>query len=275
MTTPFETGQIEESRLASVEMREGSVDGVAYRLFLHTLEVGLTFALDLDPTHIPRVGTKILYEWEPESGRAVIYYPYEWTPLGTPLCRVVTFRDGDRLFWRSPKPYKEAIMATSDTSNGNQKEVPAWLQKYEPKEQVQIRAASQYARHFSEAGFPGHFLLLLIAKMAADLHGRAAGGKAPEPANPPKTQPKPDDRPLPGADDGVDEFERIPAAGDGAATEKQIKAIYAIGRAQLRLGEREVDDLTAETFGVVPSGLTKGEASQMMDILKSRGAVGR
>ena len=54
----------------------------------------------------------------------------------------------------------------------------------------------------------------------------------------------------------------------GAATDKQVKAIYAIGRASKRLSEREVDDQCVEVFGVLPKELTKGEASQFIDLLK-------
>lgn len=69
-----------------------------------------------------------------------------------------------------------------------------------------------------------------------------------------------------------DDFDRLPAAeispSGSAATEKQIKAIYAIGRASKRLSEGQVDDRAVEIFGVRPQELTKAEASQMIDLLK-------
>lgn len=69
-----------------------------------------------------------------------------------------------------------------------------------------------------------------------------------------------------------DEFDRLPAAeispSGSAATEKQIKAIYAIGRASKRLSESQVDDRAVEVFGVRPQELTKAEASQLIDMLK-------
>lgn len=69
-----------------------------------------------------------------------------------------------------------------------------------------------------------------------------------------------------------DDFDRLPAAeltpNGSAATEKQLKAIYAIGRASKRLSEGQVDDRCAEVFGVRPSELTKAEASQFIDMLK-------
>lgn len=74
---------------------------------------------------------------------------------------------------------------------------------------------------------------------------------------------------LPAEDD---DFDRLPAAeispSGSAATEKQIKAIYAIGRASKRLSEGQVDDRAVEIFGVRPQELTKAEASQMIDLLK-------
>ena len=73
------------------------------------------------------------------------------------------------------------------------------------------------------------------------------------------------------ADD--DDFDRLPSvevipSGTGGATEKQVKAIYAIGRASKRLSESQVDDRAVEVFGVRPGDLTKAEASQFIDMLK-------
>jgi hypothetical protein len=74
-----------------------------------------------------------------------------------------------------------------------------------------------------------------------------------------------------------DDFDRLPTAGGSpgglAATEKQLKAIYAIGRASKRLSEDQVDDRCAEVFGVKPAELTKGEASQFIDMLKGEAAA--
>lgn len=84
-----------------------------------------------------------------------------------------------------------------------------------------------------------------------------------------RTAPANDVGRLPAEDD---EFDRLPAAeispSGSAATEKQIKAIYAIGRASKRLSESQVDDRTVEIFGVRPQELTKAEASQLIDMLK-------
>jgi uncharacterized protein YbdZ (MbtH family) len=75
-----------------------------------------------------------------------------------------------------------------------------------------------------------------------------------------------------------DDFDQLPAAGGGSpngsgATEKQIKAIYAIGRASKRLSESQVDDRSVEVFGLTPAELTKAEASQFIDMLKGEAAA--
>ena len=73
----------------------------------------------------------------------------------------------------------------------------------------------------------------------------------------------------------ADDFDRLPevSPAGSAATEKQLKAIYAIGRASKRLSESQVDDRCAEVFGVKPSELTKAEASQFIDMLKGEQAA--
>jgi hypothetical protein len=71
-----------------------------------------------------------------------------------------------------------------------------------------------------------------------------------------------------------DDFDRLPEVSPtgSALTEKQLKAIYAIGRAGKRLSEQQVDDRCAEIFGVRPNELTKAEASQFIDMLKGEAA---
>jgi uncharacterized protein YbdZ (MbtH family) len=73
-----------------------------------------------------------------------------------------------------------------------------------------------------------------------------------------------------------DDFDLLPPAGSpngSSATEKQIKAIYAIGRASKRLSESQVDDRCSEVFGILPAELTKAEASQFIDMLKGEAAA--
>lgn len=71
-----------------------------------------------------------------------------------------------------------------------------------------------------------------------------------------------------------DDFDRSPevSAAGSALTDKQLKAIYAIGRASKRLSEQQVDDRCAEIFGVRANELTKAEASQFIDMLKGEAA---
>jgi uncharacterized protein YbdZ (MbtH family) len=77
---------------------------------------------------------------------------------------------------------------------------------------------------------------------------------------------------LPAEEDEFDHLPEVTPAGSGA-TEKQLKAIYAIGRASKRLSESQVDDRCAEVFGVRPNELTKAEASQFIDMLKGEAAA--
>jgi len=76
---------------------------------------------------------------------------------------------------------------------------------------------------------------------------------------------------LPPQDDDFDRTPEITPTGS-ALTEKQLKAIYAIGRANMRLSEQQVDDRCGEVFGIRPTELTKAEASQFIDMLKGEAA---
>lgn len=79
---------------------------------------------------------------------------------------------------------------------------------------------------------------------------------------------------LPAEEDDFDRIGTSEVSPTGsAATEKQIKAIYAIGRASKRLSESQVDDRSIEIFGVRPQELTKSEASQLIDMLKGDAAA--
>ena len=56
-------------------------------------------------------------------------------------------------------------------------------------------------------------------------------------------------------------------------TEKQLKAIYAIGRAAQRLSEEDVDARSLAHFGCRPEELSRAEASQFIDLLKGAQAA--
>lgn len=55
------------------------------------------------------------------------------------------------------------------------------------------------------------------------------------------------------------------------ATEPQIKAIFAIARGAQAMNESEVEARCIEVYGVTPSGLTRRQASEFIDLLKSGG----
>lgn len=60
---------------------------------------------------------------------------------------------------------------------------------------------------------------------------------------------------------------------EGAPSDKQINAIYAIGKAAKRWGEPQVETFSLEIFGALPRDLTKGQASQLIDRLKGNEAA--
>ena len=62
------------------------------------------------------------------------------------------------------------------------------------------------------------------------------------------------------------------APGNGL-TDKQLKAIYAIGRAAQHLSEDEVDARSQAQFGCPPEALTRAQASQFIDLLKGAQAA--
>ena len=53
------------------------------------------------------------------------------------------------------------------------------------------------------------------------------------------------------------------------ATEPQIKAIYAIARGAQSMDDAEVEARCKELYGVTPSGLSRRQASEFIDALKS------
>ncbi len=83
---------------------------------------------------------------------------------------------------------------------------------------------------------------------------------------PPTTEERADARPMPTP--GALEDER-PSTGL-PATSAQIKAIYSIAKSERRLSEGDVDDLAQREFGQVANKLTKRQASELIDRLKTR-----
>jgi uncharacterized protein YbdZ (MbtH family) len=119
------------------------------------------------------------------------------------------------------------------------------------------------------------------AFLKGNTNGNGSGGQQKEGAftsggfnNRPAVQSVPTSSRLPAEEDDFDRLPQASASPNGSgATEKQIKAIYAIGRTNKRLTESQVDDRCAEVFGVAPAELTKAEASQFIDILKGEAAA--
>lgn len=143
-----------------------------------------------------------------------------------------------------------------------------WTTKISDKARAQVRFARVYVTQHQEAGIPGHYMVLTIGELARLLdkltaEAEAVAGEAPEEDIPFFEEPAAAEQA--GAP-------TIKFALEGAVTDKQIKAIYAIGRNIKRLSESEVEDRCAEVFGVPPSELTKAEASQFIDVLKDEQA---
>jgi len=62
--------------------------------------------------------------------------------------------------------------------------------------------------------------------------------------------------------------------GNGSGlTDKQLKAIYAIGRAAQHLSEDDVDARCQAQFGCLPEALSRAQASQFIDVLKGAQAA--
>jgi hypothetical protein len=81
--------------------------------------------------------------------------------------------------------------------------------------------------------------------------------------------------PVPGsgAGNGYGAAPARPAANGNALTEKQLKAIYAIGRAAQHLSDDDVDARCRAQFGCRPEELSRAEASQFIDLLKGAQAA--
>lgn len=97
-------------------------------------------------------------------------------------------------------------------------------------------------------GAPTEWLYNRCEELAAALNQRAKS--AP-------TDPKPAPMPV-----------NLATAGP-AATPAQVKAIYAIGRNEHQMGLNQVDDRSQELYGSSPAELTKRQASEFIDRLRT------
>jgi hypothetical protein len=59
-----------------------------------------------------------------------------------------------------------------------------------------------------------------------------------------------------------------PRRDEPGATEPQVRAIYSIARGGWSLGEEEIENRCKEMYGVLPSELSRRQASELIDSLK-------
>ena len=100
----------------------------------------------------------------------------------------------------------------------------------------------------------------------------ARGYQQPTRPQPGARQPSP---PAASAPAAVEEFRPASSQaaeprelGPRAATEKQLKAIYAIAQAELHMDKGEVEARCQDIYGYAPGELSRWEASQFIDLLK-------
>lgn len=62
------------------------------------------------------------------------------------------------------------------------------------------------------------------------------------------------------------------SAGAAMITEKQLKAVYAVGKAEKKWTEQQIEDYCLETYGVRPGDLSKQSASEFIGWLKGESA---
>jgi hypothetical protein len=132
-----------------------------------------------------------------------------------------------------------------------------WLSHYNEREQLQINACRTYYEHYCNAGLPGHNLMLLIARMAAQLDAVEMGVEAAYEAG---------DIPSNGQVPAPPPQQRIQGE---TATPKQINYIYKVAE-EKGYDAAEIDAEVKRIFGVGMGEITKAEASQLIDTLKGK-----
>ncbi len=148
------------------------------------------------------------------------------------------------------------------SATGHATQCPAdfneWLEKCETKAVGRALAMLGYGTQFAtelewERDDNGQVAHVADAPVERPQHGSAAS-----------TQPVPAPAPLAnGNGNGHGK------AGEPLASPAQVKAIYVIGHSQ-GLSEQDVDERVRQQFGAVPAGLTKRQASQMIDALQGK-----
>jgi hypothetical protein len=148
----------------------------------------------------------------------------------------------------------------SKIQSPNSKIEYSWLDQFSDREQALIAACRDYATNHAEAGLPGHYLMLVTANLASlldhlveqfDLTFAPVRDDTKEQPAPPRWLPTPAN-----------------PAMHSPATDKQLKAIYAIGKAR-SLTEEEIESRSLLRFELRPHELTKAQASELIDELKT------
>ncbi len=99
---------------------------------------------------------------------------------------------------------------------------------------------------------------------AAQAPAKQATPDRSQPAAPPRRSNEP---PHPAESQHTEDAEPR-ALGPRSATEKQLKAVYAIAHSGLGLSNSEVDAKCKDIYGYAPQELSRWEASQFIDLLK-------
>lgn len=136
-----------------------------------------------------------------------------------------------------------------------------FVEKAETKALGRALAALGYGTQFTdfdEEGTAQHPPLVVDAPIERPARDRAAAPPQPQQPGPRQAQGQP-----PQQGQGREQRAVLPA------TEPQIKAIFAIGRGAQALDEYEVEARCKELYGVTPSGLSRQQASEFIDVLKS------
>jgi hypothetical protein len=139
-----------------------------------------------------------------------------------------------------------------------------YLEKAETKALGRALAALGYGTQFTEdfdfaEGDPGRVVDAPVDRtMTRAGAAGGAGGRASEP--------KPTVTTLNGDAHAAGRPESRPAL---PVTEPQLKAIYAIARGAQAMDDAEVEARCKELYGVGPSGLSRRQASEFIDALKS------
>jgi hypothetical protein len=172
-----------------------------------------------------------------------------------------------------------------------------WVDRYDPRMQAQIASSIAYTTAYADAGVPGHTLFLIIAQLASDLdyvtghecirslmRDRAAqlnafvlslvagASDTAEQTSAPTVARQTPERSAPPPQRGPVDMAGQAATPrlQGAATERQVNAIYALGK---RIYPEQYKDWLEEQATAMyqssVADLTKDDASNFIDALQT------